>query len=202
MFDRKKLKATRKEMSEKEEIYFDSDDNALITVKADKEEQLFSSYDYDNNERLNEELADYIWDKARFVPAKNDIRIKVYASEKANKVEIENAIHNKFKKEYLELKEEKKRNALFSLAMLITGLLFLGVLYLSYLYFRNEFLDVILEIVVWVFLWEAVDAFFLQRTSLRRKQFTLLKLCAARVEVIRKSAKKAKNNDNENKTAN
>lgn len=192
MFDRKKLKATRKEMAEKEEIHFDSDDNALITVKADKDEQLFSSYDYDNNEKLNEELADYIWDKARFVPAKSDIRIKVYAGEKANKKEIESAIHNKFKKEYLELKEEKKRNALFSLSMLITGLLFLGVLYLSYLFFRNEFLDVILEIVVWVFLWEATDAFFLQRASMRRKQFILLKLCASNVEVIKKRTQNKK----------
>ncbi len=192
MFDKKKLKEARKEILKKEDIHFDSDDNALITVKAESEEQIFSSYDYDNNEKLNEELADYIWDKARFVPSKNDIRIKVYTSEKVDAVEVETAIHNKYKKEYLELREEKKRNALFSLAMLIAGLFVLGILYLSYLFFKNEFLDVILEIVTWVFIWEAADAFFLQRASLRRRQFTLLKLCTANVEVVKKRTQKKK----------
>ncbi len=185
MFDRAKLKATRKEVLKREDIIFDSDDNALITVKADRDEKIFSDYDYDKNEKLNDELAQYIWDKARFVPAKNEIRIKVYAHEKANAKEIESAIRDKYKKEYLELRAEKKRNVLFSLAMLVVGLIFLAVLFLSYYFFKNDYLDVILEIVTWVFVWAAVDAFFLQRSSLKRKQFTLLKLCTSKIEVIK-----------------
>ena len=186
-----KMKKARKEISDKEDLLYDSDNNALITVKAMEEAQIFSSYDFDCNEKLNEELAEYLWDKARFVPVKDDIRIKMYVGEKVNIKEVQNAIHNKFRKEYVETKLEKKHNCLFSFAMFVVGLLALAVLVLSYAYFKNEYVDLIVEIVAWVFMWEAVDAFFLERSKLNRKQMTLLKLCVCDIEIVKAKNQKS-----------
>ena len=193
MLLRKKLNKVKKQISQKDEIVFDGNDNALITIKAMEEQQIFSTYDYDCNEKLNEELASYIWDKAKFVPAKNDIRIKMYVDDKVNESEVQNAVYNKFKKEYIESKMQKKRNFLFSMVMFFVGLLALAVLFLSYSFFPNAYVDVILEIVVWVFLWEAVDAFFLERSQINHKQLVLLKLCSADVQIVKAKKKVSKN---------
>lgn len=74
--------------------------------------------------------------------------------------------------------------------MFVVGLFALAVLVLSYAYFKNEYVDLIVEIVAWVFMWEAVDAFFLRRSELRRKQFVLLKLSCCDIEVIISRKKK------------
>ena len=43
----------------------------------------------------------------------------------------------------------------------------------------------ILEIVAWVFIWEAVDGLFLQRPKIRRKNIQMQKLYFAKIEVIK-----------------
>lgn len=120
-----KLRKAKKQISQKEEIVYDGDGNALITIKAMEQQQIFSSYDFDCNEKLNDELAEYIWDKARFVPVKDDIRIKMYVGQSVNKEEVKNAIHNKFRKEFIETKLEKSTMPFSVLPCLLWGCLHL-----------------------------------------------------------------------------
>lgn len=188
----KKLKVARKQLSQKDSIVLNSLGDVAITVKVEEEEQIFSQFDYDTNEKLNDEFASYIRDKARSAPVKSDISIKIYTPLNLKQKEVEDAIHNKFKQDYLQNQADKKTNLWFSFAMFVIGLISLGLLFLSYSYFRNDYADAILEIVAWVFMWEAVDAFFLERAKLRKRQLTLLKLYVANVEV--KKYKKQKEN--------
>ena len=51
-------------------------------------------------------------------------------------------------------------------------------------YFYNIYLEIIMEIATWVFIWEAVDAFFLRRLQLKRKRNILLKLYMAKIDVV------------------
>lgn len=181
---RKKLRDASREINKNKGVVYDEDDNAVITVKAFDKEQIFSSYDYDSNEKLNEELGSYIWDKARLVPANKEIKIKVYTSKGVNKKEVSEAIRNNYKKDYIEIQALLKKNLFFSLAMLVIGLVFMTFLFLSYAFFRNDYIDAIIDIVTWVFLWEAVDAFCLERSSLKKQSYTHLKLYTANIEII------------------
>ncbi len=184
MFISKKLRKADKSVSNLEEVITDSEGFAVITIKASDKSQIFSAYDYDSNEKLNEELGNYIKDETRFVPIKKDVRLKIYTSKDINQVEVENAIRNKFKKDYNEIKSEKKGNLLFCLSMLIVGILFLSMLLLSNVYFPNIYLEIILEVGTWVFIWEAIDAFFLRGMQLKNKQIRYLKIVTAKIEVI------------------
>ena len=185
MFLRKKFRDADRKVPKFDDFMIDSDGHAVIAIKAERKNQIFSEYDYDSNEKLNEELGSHIISETRFVPANRDLRIKVYTNEQASSQEVENAIRNKFKKDYNEMKIEQKRNLFFCLTMLLVGLTFLSVLLLSYAYFPNDYLDIFLEICAWVFLWEAVDAFFLRRISLKNKQIHHLQIITAKIEVIK-----------------
>lgn len=185
MIFRKKLRKADKEILKDKEYIEGSDDRAIISIKAEEDEQIFSTYNYDSNEKLNAELDEFIWDKARFVPMAKDIKIKLYTNTKTDEQEVVDAIKNNYKKEYIETKSELKRNAIFSLIMLMLGIVFMSFLLLMHVYFYNVYLEIIVEIATWVFIWESVDSFFLQRAALKRKRITLLKLYAAEMEIIK-----------------
>ena len=73
MFFSKEMKKADKEVAAKKEILIDSQGDAVIAVKALSKDRIFSSYDFDSNEKLNEELCDYVWEKAKYVPVKSDV---------------------------------------------------------------------------------------------------------------------------------
>ena len=183
LFSRRYRKAD-KDVGNARHFIVDSDGDALINVKAANREQIFSTYNYEKNHKLNKELDEFIYDKARFVPPNKEIRIKVYTEENANKEEIEEAIINNYKKDALEIKTDMKINLFFSVAMLLVGIAFFALLLLMHTFFYNDYLSIVLEIIVWVFIWEAVDSFFLRRHRLKRKQRILLNLCMAKIEVV------------------
>lgn len=185
MFFRKKLRKLEKQLKNDDGLMLDSEDNAVISINAPKQEQIFSEYDYDSGEDLNQELSDFVTNKAKFVPINKEIRLRLYTEKITEKINVESAIKNNFKKKYIETQNEIKKNTLFALAMFIVGLFSLAVLLLMHSFFYNVYTEVILEIVTWVFIWEAVDAFFLKRLSLKKEATTYLKLYSAEIEVIK-----------------
>lgn len=185
MIFNKNLRKIDKNIVKDKDYIEGSNNRAIISIKADEKEKIFSSYDYGKNVALNPELDGFIWDKAKSIPLSKDIKIKFYTNSTTNEKQVVEVIRNNYKKEYVESKNELKRNALFSLRMFILGLLFLSFLLLMHTYFYNIYTEIVVEIATWVFIWEAVDSFFLQRAELKRKQIILLKLYSADIEMIK-----------------
>lgn len=184
MFLRKKFRDADKQITQGKDFVVDSDGDALINVKITDESQIFSSYNYDSNEKLKSDLSDFIYDKARFVPANKDIRIKVFSMDEVDETDVGPAIKNNYKKDYIEIRNDIRHNTVFSIIMLGVGLLFFALLLFMHNYFYNIYLEIIMEIATWVFIWEAVDAFFLRRLQLKRKRNILLKLYMAKIDVV------------------
>jgi len=181
---RKKFRDAEKEMA-KNDFVIDSDGQALINVKAIDSDNLFSQYNYESNEKLNPGLSEFVWDKAKFVPADKDIRIKIFTEVDADEQEIRDAIKNNYKKDYIEEKNKIKKNLVFSVVMLLLGMAFMSLLLLMHKVYYNVYVEILLEIATWVFLWEAVDSFFLQRAQIRRRKLILMKLYCADIQVIK-----------------
>lgn len=186
MFLRKKFRELDEEIS-RQQITPTAEDNFDINIKVDDNEQIFSAYDYDNNEKLKTELSDFIYDKAKYA-INQDIEIKIHSKNKLNESEVKDAIKNHYKKEYIETKKLMKQNLIFSVVMFGLGLLSLTFLLLMNAFFYNEYVYIISEIVTWVFVWEAVDSFFLERASLKRKRITFLKIYSADIKFDMKNA--------------
>lgn len=193
MFFNKNLRKIDKSIVKDKDYIDGSENTAIISVKAGEKEKIFSSYDYGKNVVLNPELDSFILDKAKTVPLSKEIKIKFYTNSSINEKQVVESLKNNYKKEYVESKEELKRNAWFSFRMFVLGLIFLSFLLLMHTYFYNIYMEIIVEIATWVFIWEAVDSFFLQRVGLKRKQIILLKLYSADIEMIKLRNYKRKN---------
>lgn len=155
-----------------------------INIKIKSEEELYSGYNYDKNEVLNPALGDFLLEKAEALPVKSKLRLKFFSDVNIREHELFSAIKNKFKGEFENYQRKLKKTALFSLVVLILGILFLGLFILEELFFHTPVLSIILEIASWVFIWEAVDAFFLERLSLKEKRLQMARIYDAEMEVV------------------
>ena len=175
------VKNLKKELKNKNDNY---EDIETINIKADSKAAIFSDYNYDSNEVLNSNIEEFLVEKVKNIPPKVNLRVKIFTDDCVDENEVKVAYKNKFKGDFEELEQELKRNMLFAFTMLILGVLFMGFLILEIYFLNNYILSTILEIAVWVFVWEAVDSFFLERSSIRRKRYQLARLYYADLEVV------------------
>lgn len=175
------VKNLKKELKNKNDNY---EDIETINIKAESKAAIFSDYNYDSNEVLNSNLEEFLVEKVKNIPPKVNFRVKIFTDDCVDENEVKVAYKNKFKGDFEELEQELKRNMLFAFTMLILGVLFMGFLILEMYFLNNYILSTILEIAVWVFVWEAVDSFFLERSSIRRKRYQMARLYYAELEVV------------------
>lgn len=175
------VKNLKKELKNKNDNF---EDIETINIKAESKAAIFSDYNYDSNEVLNSNLEEFLVEKVKNIPPKVNLRVKIFTDDCVDENEVKVAYKNKFKGDFEELEQELKRNILFAFTMLILGVLFMGFLILEIYFLNNYILSTILEIAVWVFVWEAVDSFFLKRSSIRRKRYQLARLYYADLEVV------------------
>lgn len=175
------VKKLKKELKSKEKSFNEIE---TINIKVKSEEELYSGYNYDKNEVLNPALGDFLLEKAEALPVKSKLRLKFFSDVNIREHELFSAIKNKFKGEFESYQRKLKKTALFSLVVLILGILFLGLFILEEMFFHTPVLSIILEIASWVFIWEAVDSFFLERLSLKEKRLQMARIYDAEMEVV------------------
>ena len=115
MLSKQKLKSAKSNITRENEFITDSEGNAIISIKAAREEQIFSEYSYDSDSKLNENLAAYILDSSKYLPLTQDIKLKVYTSKSIDADEVTNAIRFRFRKEYVDAKTKFIATACFLL---------------------------------------------------------------------------------------
>lgn len=175
------VKNLKKELKSRDKSFNDIE---TINVKVKHEEEIYSGYNYDRNEVLNPALSDFLVEKAESLHKRSKLRIKIFSDFSLEEHELFSAIKNKFKGEFESYERKLKQTAIFSLVVLILGILFLGIFVLEEMFFHNVVLSIILEIASWVFIWEAVDSFFLERMASKEKRRQMARLYNAEIEVV------------------
>lgn len=179
MFFNKKRREIDKMILSAETGHTDNDPST-INVKIAGREQLFSSYSY-SGDKLNTEFSEYVFDKAKSVPVTEDIKIKIHTTDNIDVAEAEQALKSHYRAEYIETKKEAKRIVITSAIMTILGVLALTALILINYFTDNLYVTSIVEIAAWVFIWEAVDYFFLQRPVVKGKSILIQRIYTAQI---------------------
>ena len=183
MFIKKEHRKLDKEILSKAKYYEEKDDDIIIDVKFENNEQIFSSYNYDNKKTLNKDLCDYLWENAKLTSPEKDLIINVYNNANASETEIESAIKNHYRREYKSSKADLEKINIFTLGCFIVGILFLITIVISNNLLNNYYINILLEIAAWVFIWEAVDKFFLERPQARLKCLQIQRLYSADIRI-------------------
>lgn len=182
-FSKKQREADREIMQHGTVAENDGEQGAVIKVKVQSREQLFSPYSY-SGDKLNPEFCGYIFDKAKSTSLTEDLTICVHSDEEISSDEVQSTLKNHYADEYRETKKDLRRLTVISLIMTAFGIITLTVLVLLNHFWDNFYVTTIVEIAAWVFVWEAVDYFFLQRPVVKAKLLLIRKIYSANVEAL------------------
>lgn len=169
-----------------DEIVLDEDGRVAIEVKLQNKQDLFSPYAYKDYDILDNQLDEFIEDRAMMIPQDYELSIHLYAKEieQLDQEKIEKAVKARYIHEYVEEKEELRRNSSFSLIMLGLGLIPLILLIVFNLFEVPYVLGTFFEIATWVFLWEAIESFAVLRRQIKRTLSRKLRLFNAKVKLF------------------
>ena len=156
--------------------------SSVIDVKIDAKEQLYSAYSY-SGDKLNSEFGDYVFEKAKDVPFKDDITIRIHSDDHIDADEASRALKSHYRAAYREAKKSVGHTTLVACIMTVLGIIALTALILLNRFTDNFYITSIVEIAAWVFVWEAVDYFFLQRPTEKTKCVLIQRIYMSKIEI-------------------
>lgn len=181
-----------------EERYFvDEYDRGIIDVGAEHYDDLFSYYDMDGKSILDKEFIDFIEMKADSIPLNKELSLCFHVPDanEEKRLEIEKTLKDTYIKQSYIINRKIKDNTKFSVSMLVVGLIFFALMiFLNHFqhYTVVSYLGTITEICTWVFIWEAIDSYFLYRRDLQDELLIKYRFIQSRITIKEYFFKKGK----------
>ena len=163
----------------------DNKERAIINVGAENYDDIFSAFCYKGGDTLSRSLVEYLDQKASAVPLDYDLTIRFHvknATEEKRR-EIKNALRENYQSDIHGIERRMNRTTIFSMWFVLVGIIF-TILYLCLGDLVPVAVSYIIDILAWVFLWEGIDAFFLDRRTLMIDNIKAYRLCAANIEIV------------------
>ena len=186
----RKLKQLRKlnnsRLSDDEFYETDANDRGIIDVGAENYDDIFSYYDLNGENVLDNEFSEFLDKKASAIPQNVELALHFHVKDATEEKceEIDKAIKNNYKRELKELNRKLHQNSMFSLYLLAFGL-FSFAIYVVLASLELHFAIVyIFDLIAYVFLWEVVDNHFLARRKLQERRLQLYRFIRADIDVF------------------
>lgn len=189
----KKLrKINHSKLSDDEWYDTDSNGRGVIDVGAENYDDVFSYYDLEGENVLDKEFNEFLEAKADAIPLKKELALHFHVknANETKREELDRAIKSHYKRELRALNRQKQRNTKGVLYMLMVFLFFLGI-YIPLVLFDVHFIvQYVVDITAWVFLWEAVDKFFLRGREIKHNMLKIYRFIRADISVYEYKPKK------------
>lgn len=178
-----KVKELKKNIAIAEDIEETANGNAIVDIAVADLDDFYSPYSPKGYKLLNPEMVEYIDEYAKGIPISQELTLRISAENQSveAKERIEKTIRRTYAEKIANINEDLQRNLLSSIIFMIIGLIFLvGVIITSAFKFSDVIYEV-LDIISWVFIWEAVDVFFMERHKKRVEKIKYSKLAVAEI---------------------
>lgn len=124
-----------------------------------------------NSPVIGSEVAAYLDNAIQNIPAKYDVslHIKCHSISEDEQRIYRNAINNYYHNIVQQAIRNLFRNSIVSLIMALFGIAVIAIMLILTARGLNEVWDIVLEVIGWVFIWEAVDKFCFERYKLKHE---------------------------------
>lgn len=146
-------------------------DTAELYLNVSDDSEFLSKYSPVDKPIVSSEVAEFIENSAREFHPKAPVKLTVIGScvDETEKPIYTNAIKNYFSLKHSEVKRDIARKTIISLIFALIGIIALVVMIVYENCFGNAVWTECIDIFAWVFLWEAVDQYFIERNGLLMK---------------------------------
>lgn len=195
MFEKRKaLRKLKKTPAFKEamEIDYDKEGRAQIYVGVKDANQLFSPFAFKTYELLDSGVTEYIDMCEAQIPITEELSLEIHTEEKTTNEEkkrIRRAVKRHYAEKIVVLKRKSRINTWKGIILSAIGLVILFVEALLYAKVSNLYLDTIMAVIGWLFLWDGMEVFLWDRSDLKRDEIKSYRLMNAKVHIRQYSKK-------------
>lgn len=173
-------------MREARSLDYADDGRVQINVGIKDAEDFFTPYSYKTYELLNPSVVDYINMCEASIPQTEEISLDVYTENpttNAEKTRIRKSVKRYHAEQIVIINSKLKKNLLFGLASCFIGVALLVLEAFFFKVYANVYLDTIMAVVGWLFLWDGLEIMLSERSELIRLKIRSLRLMNAKVHV-------------------
>lgn len=172
-----------RERIKQDDFDYDSEGRAVVKINITDADSLLSVYNDDGMEIISEETARFIDNLTKPISPKKDIQLQISCDEyTADKEKVyKSAITNYYVNEFAHKDEMLMDRLRVSGVLALVSLICFALLFFMYQFNVPDIACVLVEVVSWVFAWETVDQFFLQRYFIKKKQYKELQIIYAKI---------------------
>ena len=204
MFDRlKAFRALAEEIREKDRKAEKQADAAgarhTVRVSVQNGDDFLSPLSPDGAPVISEETASFLSNSVRHLRPDTALRFEIEEKgiDRTEREVYEKAIRNYYHGEFAEVMRELRRNAIVSAVMTAAAALIFALAVI----FDRMGADIVLlnmiDVVAWVFMWEAADIFLLQRPTLKLRRWRSFQMIRAEIAVTEPARTAAETPDKE-----
>ena len=160
----------------------DEDGNAIINMTVADDSYFLSPFAISDKPVIDNEVANFLENRTKGFLPKEQFTLNVYSDciDDGEKKIYSKAIKEYFSEHYVANEREVERNVILSFILAVVGIAVL-VLMIALENFFGVIWTEVLDIVAWVFLWEAVYLYFFHNRSLKLKRYRYLALMSMNI---------------------
>lgn len=191
---KKILKKLKKNSAVKEarDLDYNKDGSVQITVGLKESDDFYSPYSYLTYEFMNPEVRNYIEMYESNIPIDENVTIDIYTetpTTQEDKKRIRRTVKRHYAEEIIPTEKKYKRQTIRAIMFSILGLALLLAEAIIYSFFVNMYLDTIIAVIGWLFLWDGFEILLYDRSDLKRQLIRQYRLLNAKVHVRQYSQK-------------
>ena len=194
MFKRRKLLEkikSSKAMREAESLEYNDMGRAIIEVGIKNADDFFHPCSYKSYDLVSQNVVECVEMFEKQIPSKDEIAIDVYTEEPTtnfDKTRIRSAIKRHYSEKTVNLKKKMRRNLIFGTIFSLLGVGLVALECLLWNIWGHMFVDTLLSIIAWVFLWDGFELLVIELPPLKIEQEKNLRLLSSKVHVRQYSA--------------
>ena len=173
-------------MREANEIDYSDDGRAQIFVGLKNADSFFSPFSYKRYELMNPAVVDYINMCEATIPREEELSLEIYTETPTTyfeKVRIRKAVKRHNAEQVVAINKKIKRNNIIGYSFCLIGLLILVLEAVLVRRFSIFYIDSILAVIGWMFLWDGLEYILEDRSELIKNKLRCLRLMSAKVHV-------------------
>ncbi len=163
---------------------YDDEGRELIALSVHNDDSFLSPYSMGKAPKLSEEVVSFLDESTRGIRPDSHVHLAIHSDsiDEEEAARYESAIRSHYESTYHSIRAEKKHLHRIALIMALVAVFALSFMIGIDVAGQGDavFVEVV-DIFAWVFMWEAVDIFFLQCTLLRARERRALILAESRI---------------------
>ncbi len=172
MKNTKRIKELRKIAHESYIREYDNDGRELIRMQVRNDDDFLSKYSPKDQILISNDVVEYLDNAVKSKRLDKDLHIIISSNviDEKEKTQYQKGIRNYYRLRILDIERRLKTNTFLSILMISFAILIFSIYIFMEISNTGYIILQLIDIAGWVFVWEAVDLFFLERKRLKYEQ--------------------------------